>query len=111
MPIVALAPKPNSAARIQKKAERTNNKNALDAGASPANSPPRPKRKYAKLAMSEVPPSEPNATRQVDDLENSSATNGPAKRAKLGASSWTAIAFPQCGRWMSEVIVAIAEGI
>src|SRR4029453_3633469 len=96
---------------IQNEAELTSNPKALDAGDSPANSPPRPKRKYAKLAMSEAMPREFNAKRPVDQLKNNSATKGPAKKARLGASSWTAMAFPQCGRSINDVIVAIAEGM
>src|SRR5262245_43225920 len=109
--MLAPTPRPKSAARIQKAAERTSTPNALDLGASPANSPPRPKWKYVKLAASEANPRELNARRHVDQLKNSSATKGPAKKARLGASSWTAIAFPQCGGSINEVMVAIAEGM
>src|SRR5262245_18649158 len=63
------------------------------------------------LATSEATPRELRAARQVDQLKNNSATKGPAKKARLGASSCTAMAFPQCGRAIKAVIVAIAEGI
>src|SRR5882724_9605099 len=79
---------------IQNEAERTSNPKALDAGDSPANSPPRPKRKYAKLAISEAMPRALNAKRHVDQLKNNSATKGPAKKARVGRQLMDGNGFP-----------------
>jgi hypothetical protein len=58
----------------------------------------------------ELSPISANTARQETHSNRVSETIGAATKPKFGASSWMAIAFPQCLGLIKEVSVAIPEG-